>query len=126
MKRDDLHYVNIVIEESGIEGDLEYRPVFATLSDMKAKLKTRELYRAKTYDKLSRARWEQLKSQLEEYLANVDEKEWDDNDMYQSDAELIFNFVDSNIPLDILSKAEDIYENQDPYYEVKIFKMKLE
>jgi hypothetical protein len=126
MKRDDLHYVNIVIEESGIEGDLEYKPVLATLSDMKAKLKARELYRAKTYDKLSRPRWEQLKSKLDEYLANVDEKEWDDNDMYQSDAELIFNFVDSNIPLDVLSKAEDVYENQDPYYEVKIFKMKLE
>ncbi len=126
MVRDNIQYVNIVIEECGVEGDIEYRPILATFSDIKAKKKRLELYNARTYDKLSKAQWEELKNKLDEYLSNLNDEEWDDDDMYQSDAELIYNFIDKEIPLDVLVKAQDIYDDQDPYYEVKIHKLRIE
>ena len=126
MKRDNIQYVNIVIEENGSEGDIEYNPILATTSDVKAKMKVRELYKARKFDRLSKSRWEEFKAKLEAFLANLDDSDWDNDNMYQSDAEMIYNYLDVDVPLDILVKAEEIYDEQDPYYEAKIYKLRLE
>ena len=89
-------------------------------------MKVRELYKARKFDRLSKSRWEEFKAKLEAFLANLDDSDWDNDNMYQSDAEMIYNYLDVDVPLDILVKAEEIYDEQDPYYEAKIYKLRLE
>ena len=126
MKRDNEKFINIVIEESSEDGDVQYKPILATTSLMKAKMKRRELYKARVYTGMSKEKWDELKNKLDEYLSSLSDKDWEDNGMFQDDANLIYEYITSEYPLDVLEKAQDIYDDQDPYYEVKIFKLRLE
>lgn len=111
-------FIFVVIEEFGIEDEASYNPILVTPSYAIALKKMKELKKNRNHELISKAKWKDMIDYVWRHINEHPEVNYEEI----GTAELIYEIIKPKFTLNQLRDVEAFYDNQDPYYDIKIKK----